>query len=159
MGTQDGYGGTDMPVRVSELRPPEAAKLLVIDDVAVHRMIICKTAHKAGYATLEASDVATAIDLVADETLTCVTLDLSLGERAGVDVLQQLADLGRTMPVIIISGADAKGAQAAFDLGVSLGLGMQPPISKPVDLMKLREMLTRLELDWRVSKHSFAPVA
>lgn len=138
---------------------PTSARLLVIDDVAVHRMIICKAAQKVGYATLEAGNVGEAIEIAHSVDLAGVTLDLSLGERAGVEVLRRLAELGRKTPVIIISGADPRGTQAAFDLGVTLGLTMQPPISKPVDLVKLRETLAELELKWRVHLHSFASVA
>jgi CheY-like chemotaxis protein len=156
---QGGNDGRDGNLKSGAANSTASARLLVIDDVAVHRMIICKAAQKVGYAALEAGNVSEAVDLADNVDLACVTLDLSLGERAGVEVLRRLAELGRKTPVIIISGADLKGTQAAFDFGVSLGLTMQAPISKPVDLVKLRETLAEVELKWRVHRHSFASVA
>jgi len=133
-------------------------RLLVVDDVVVHRMILCKAAQKAGYSTLEAGTVEEAGEVATNNDLDCITLDLSLGERGGTEVMRRLAELKRTMPVIIISGLDPQMTQAAYDLGVQLGLNMQTPVAKPVDLMKLREMLQRLEADWLVARQSFAPV-
>ena len=159
MQDRDGNDGPGGQIWLSGRRISRSARLLVIDDVAVHRMIICKAGQKVGYATLEAGNVGEAIEIAHSVDLAGVTLDLSLGERAGVEVLRRLAELGRKTPVIIISGADPRGTQAAFDLGVALGLTMQPPISKPVDLVKLRETLAELELKWRVRLHSFASVA
>jgi len=151
--------GSRRRIRRGGSKLPGDARLLVIDDVAVHRMIICKAAQKVGYATLEAGNVGEAAEVAHDVDLACITLDLSLGERAGIEVLRGLCRLARTMPVIIISGADPEGTRAAYDFGVDLGLNMQPPISKPVDLVKLRDALTEIELKWRAHRHGFASVA
>jgi CheY-like chemotaxis protein len=134
-------------------------RLLVVDDVVVHRMILCKAAQKAGYATLEAGTVDEAVEVAMANELACITLDLSLGERGGTEVMRRLADLNRRMPVIIISGLEPAMTQAAHDFGAKLGLQMEAPVAKPVDLTKLRDLLLRLEADWLVAHHSFAPVA
>ena len=82
MQDRDGNDGPGGQIWLSGRRISRSARLLVIDDVAVHRMIICKAGQKVGYATLEAGNVGEAIEIAHSVDLAGVTLDLSLGERA-----------------------------------------------------------------------------
>ena len=131
--TAAGFGNVDQE---------NAPRLLVIDAVTVHRMIICKLAAKAGFVPFEAEGCGDVVRLTTTQNLECATLDLSLGERAGTEVLQHFALCGFRAPVIILSGAEPEVARQAFELGRSLGLNMLEPIGKPVDLARLRERFT-----------------
>jgi CheY-like chemotaxis protein len=114
-------------------------RLLVIDDVAVHRMIICKMAAKAGLIPFEAENCGDVVRLTITQAFECATLDLSLGERAGTEVLRHFSLCKFRAPIIILSGADPEVARDAFELGQSLDLNMLEPMGKPVDLGGLRE--------------------
>ena len=72
------------------------------------------------------------------------TLDLSLGERAGTEVITELARYDFRAPVIIISGSDPRTADEAQEMGVALGLDMREPVPKPVDLANLRRRFVEL---------------
>jgi len=125
------------------------ARLLVIDDDAVHRMIICKMALKAGLAPFEAENCGDVIRLTTSSGFQCATLDLSLGERAGTEVLRHFSICGFRAPIVIVSGSDAAATEYAFNLGKSLGLDMMNPVGKPVDLARFRRIFGTIVTDWR----------
>src|SRR5579862_1174655 len=83
-----------------------APRLLVIDDDNLHRMIICRVAAKAGYLPAGAATYEEAVQLVQETQFDCISLDLSLGEHVGVDMLRHLWVIGSKAPIIIISGCD-----------------------------------------------------
>src|ERR1700688_442101 len=65
-------------------------RLLVIDDDHLHRMIICRAAAKAGYVPAGAAGYEEASKLLQENVFDCITLDLSLGDHAGVELLRLL---------------------------------------------------------------------
>jgi two-component system, chemotaxis family, chemotaxis protein CheY len=127
------------------LAQPAVLRLLVIDDDNLHRMIICRTASKAGYLPVGAGSYDEAAQLVQDGAFDCITLDLSLGEHAGVDLLRHLWVIGCKVPIIIISGCDNTVCGDAEKVAESLKLNVWDSITKPVDLAVLRECLERLK--------------
>jgi CheY-like chemotaxis protein len=135
----DGRRAAETAASFGHVALKKPVRLLVIDDVAVHRMIICKMAAKAGLIPFEAESCDDVIRLTITKTFECVTLDLSLGERAGTELLRHFSISKFQAPIIILSGADPKIAQDAFELGQSLDLNMLEPVGKPIDLGGLRE--------------------
>jgi CheY-like chemotaxis protein len=121
-----------------------APRLLIIDDIKVHRMIICRVAERAGLAPVEADSCAEVIDVLSLTSYCGATLDLSLGERAGTEVIAELARYGFRAPIIIISGSDPRTADEAQQMGVALGLDMREPLPKPVGLAHLRRRFVEL---------------
>jgi two-component system, chemotaxis family, chemotaxis protein CheY len=122
-----------------------APRLLVIDDDNLHRMIICRAAAKAGYVPAGAATYDEAAQLVRDNVFDCITLDLSLGEHAGVEMLRHLWVIGCKAPIIIISGCDNATCDESEKVAESLKLNIWESIPKPVDLAVLRESLGRLK--------------
>jgi len=124
--------------------PQSAPRLLVIDDDHLHRLIICRIAARAGYLPTEAASYEEAAKLTREAVFDCITLDLSLGEHAGVEMLRHLWSLGCKTPIIIISGCDPTIAQETAHFARSLKLNVGEPVPKPVDLALLRYSLERL---------------
>lgn len=122
-------------------------RLLVIDDDTVHRMIIARVAAKIGFATSHASSFDEAKNVLVKESFDCITLDLSLGRHAGVEVLRLLAAARATCPIIVISGSDAETFETTVAVGKSLHLCLSEGIHKPVDLALLRNTLMQVVLD------------
>jgi two-component system, chemotaxis family, chemotaxis protein CheY len=120
-------------------------RLLVIDDDNLHRMIICRAAAKAGYLPAGAATYDEAVKLAQETAFDCITLDLSLGERAGVDMLRHLWVIGCKAPVIIISGCDNETCNESAKVAESLKLNVWESIPKPVNLATLRASLDRLK--------------
>ena len=84
------------------------------------------------------------------------TVDLSLGERAGTEVLRHFAARDFRSPIIILSGATAEVARKAHDLGQSLDLTMLEAVGKPVDLVELRNQLSTIARTWRIMQQNTA---
>jgi two-component system chemotaxis response regulator CheY len=119
-------------------------KVLVIDDDTVHRMVICRIARQAGFEVDEAASYEAARGLLALNIYGCVTLDLSLGERGGIDVLRYMAEIGYTSPVIVVSGSDDAVRSESFAVARKLNLNVCRPFSKPVRLADLRELMREI---------------
>jgi two-component system, chemotaxis family, chemotaxis protein CheY len=124
-----------------------APRLLVIDDDNLHRMIICRVAAKAGYVPAGAATYDEAAQLVQDNAFDCITLDLSLGEHAGVELLRHLWVVGCKATIIIISGCDDATCGDSRRVAESLKFKVWESIPKPVNLGVLRESLERLKAE------------
>jgi two-component system, chemotaxis family, chemotaxis protein CheY len=122
-----------------------ALRLLVIDDDNLHRMIICRAAAKAGYVPAGAASYEEAAQLVQESAFDCITLDLSLGEHAGVEMLRHFWVIGCKAPIIIISGCDHATCSETERVAASLKLNVWESIPKPVNLAVLRDSLERLK--------------
>ena len=140
--------------------PPEASaevsalpRLLVIDDDYLHRKIICRVAAKAGYAPAGAATYEEAAKLALDSAFDCISLDLSLGQHGGAEMLHYLRGIGCKAPIVIISGADQATVHDTLRVAKSLGLDVRETILKPVDLDLLRYSFER------VRTHPHASVA
>ena len=133
------------------------ARLLVIDDDAVHRAIICKLAAKVGFDAVEARNCGDVVRLTAIGDFGCVTLDLSLGERAGTEVLLHFSLCRFRAPILIVSGADSALTRSAFEFGQSRDLDMLEPVGKPIRSTELRERLTVVAEDLRSKRRANAP--
>jgi DNA-binding response OmpR family regulator len=125
---------------------PFPARLLVIDDDHLHRLIICRAAAKARYVPSEAASYEEAVRLVQEIAFDCITLDLSLGTHAGVELLRHLWVVKCKAPIIIISGSDDATCKETMRVGKSLNLNIWEWIPKPVDLSVLRHALDQLRV-------------
>lgn len=110
-------------------------------------MIICRVAAKAGYAPAGAASYDEAAQLVRDNAFDCITLDLSLGEHAGVELLRHLWVIGCKATIIIISGCDDGTCGDSVRVAASLKLKVWESIPKPVNLGVLRDSLERLKAE------------
>src|SRR5215831_10306846 len=97
-------------------------KILVVDDHAVVRDGVKRMFdEQPGTVTFgEASTPHEAITLVSEQDWDIVILDLALGERSGLEVLQELKKLRPRLPVLILSMyAEEQYARRAFKAGAS----------------------------------------
>ena len=97
-------------------------KILVVDDHAVVRDGVKRMFdEQPGTVTFgEASTSHEAIKLVSEQDWDIVVLDLALGERSGLEVLQELKKLRPKLPVLILSMyAEEQYARRAFKAGAS----------------------------------------
>jgi DNA-binding response OmpR family regulator len=116
-------------------------ELRVIEDTEVHLSILRKIASQAGYDVTCVDSVEAAAEVLRRRTFDCITLDLSLGERSGAEILFQLAQLKSRTPILFISGSEDSTRDVHVRLAMSLGLVVYPQFQKPVDLPALRETL------------------
>ena len=117
--------------------------MLVIDDDAVHRMIITRLGSKANFMVEAAGSVEEAIARLAGISYKCITLDLNLGEEQGTTLLQEISQRAPGATVFLISGADAPVRRMALNAGRQLEMNVVD-VPKPIDLRKLRLSLEEL---------------
>ncbi|WP_407185777.1 EAL domain-containing protein [Bradyrhizobium centrosematis] len=117
-------------------------RLLVVDDDLVQRLLIAKIGAKLGYETVVAPSYEAATELLAREAFEIMALDLSLGERDGVELLRFVAERGlRAMSIVIISGCDDRIMKATRRVANGLKLPISGCLTKPLDLNRLRSAL------------------
>jgi EAL domain-containing protein (putative c-di-GMP-specific phosphodiesterase class I) len=132
-------------------------RLLVVDDDLVQRTIIGKIGARLGYDTVIASTFEIASELLRNESFDIMTLDLSLGERDGIELLRLVADLKlNAMPIVIISGCDEWVLSSTKRVGNSLELSLTCCLTKPLDLDKVRNALLLPGRDQAVSARDAA---
>jgi two-component system, chemotaxis family, chemotaxis protein CheY len=119
-------------------------RLLVIDDDYLHRKIICRVAAKAGYAPAGAASYEEATKLALENPFDCVSLDLSLGQHGGIEMLHYLRGIGCKAPIVIISGCDQATVHETLRTAKSLNLDVRETVAKPVDLDMLRYSFERI---------------
>jgi len=120
-----------------------AARLLMVDDDTVHRMIVVNVAAKTGYAVDQAADVQAASACIRDNSYDCILLDLKLGTQSGVELLTQLHEQGCEAPIIIISSAVAAARAEVMRLARLYALNVSD-MPKPINLPMLRARLTEI---------------
>jgi two-component system chemotaxis response regulator CheY len=121
-------------------------------------MIVWRAAAKAGFSPEGAATFEEAARLAREKVFDCITLDLSLGEHDGVEMLHHLHAFGCKAPIIIISGCDDATCRETLRVARSLDLNVCESVPKPVDLAMLRYALDRLRA-LRVLAFAEAPMA
>ncbi len=133
----------DASPRTARAEPPA---LLVVDDDRMQRLLISETAKRCGYAVTMAGSLEEAVEALRENSFATLVLDLSLGERDGVEVIRHLAQTGQRPTVLVISGFDERIRDAAMRLVRSVGLAAVGTLRKPLSLGTLRvHLLQALE--------------
>jgi CheY-like chemotaxis protein len=114
------------------------SQILVVDDDASHRTLICDALEEMGYSCVQASNGREALDLLEGDLPEAVLLDLRMPVMSGWGLLEALKKLprARNLPIIIIS---AYGFEWEAEL-----VGASGYVSKPVDLDKVRQTVQRI---------------
>ncbi len=113
---------------VEGLSSVSSATALIVDDDPNVRRSLCELLESVGFATLEAGDGRTALDLIDREAIDVVLLDLELPRLSGTEVLQEVARREIDLAVVIVSG---KGTvPTAVE---TMKLGAVDFIEKPAD--------------------------
>jgi CheY-like chemotaxis protein len=112
--------------------------ILVVDDDASHRTLICDALEEMGYRTGQAANGREALDVFEGDLPQAVLLDLRMPVMSGWGLLDALKKMPRArgLPIIIISGY-------GFEWEAEL-VGAAGYISKPVDLDKVRMTVQRI---------------
>jgi DNA-binding NtrC family response regulator len=119
--------------------------LLVIDDDISTCAMLEKIGEAAGFAVRRAVSLEEADDLLHTQHFACITLDLGLGKNSGVEVLNILAKMACTTPVIIISASMRSMRDFAAEIGNTMHLDIRPPFAKPIDFAPLKATLVGIK--------------
>lgn len=119
-------------------------RLLAIDDEPAVVGFISHVARSCGYEPMATTNIRTFAEQFELCVPDVVCLDLKLRDGDGVRQLRFLAEQKCQAAVVIISGLETRVVNSACALGVSLGLRMLDPLSKPLRVQTLRHALPRL---------------
>lgn len=118
---------------------PMAATILVVDDEALVRSMICDGLTAAGHRVLAAASGEEALRVVQAERPACILMDIMMPDLDGYDTCAALKADSRTasIPVLLVSATtDARVAEQAKRAGAA---GV---LRKPVRLEDLRRAIT-----------------
>jgi two-component system, OmpR family, alkaline phosphatase synthesis response regulator PhoP len=115
----------------------QARRILVIEDDLSILIGLSMNLKFEGYEVLQAQDGRQGLQQALDQELDLLVLDLMLPELNGYEVLKELRERGRDIPVVLLS---AKGAEQDKILG--LNLGADDYVVKPFGL---QELLARIK--------------
>ncbi|MGA2996233.1 EAL domain-containing response regulator [Bradyrhizobium sp.] len=128
--------------KISRQTENSKGRLLVVDDDVVQRTVIGMIAAKLGYDTVTASTFDVASELLQGESFDAMTLDLSLGEHDGVELLRLVAECGlQALPIVVISGCEERILNSTMRVAEGLALNLTGCLNKPLNLDKLRVAL------------------
>jgi two-component system chemotaxis response regulator CheY len=122
----------------------EVPRLLVIEDDPVQRALIVRAAENTGYRTVAVESCRAAIEQLKTGRFDCLTLDLTLEDGDGFDIMWQMANAGHRVPVMVVSGTDAQSRHTCRARMKELGIEVTQSFAKPVDLAVLRIALANL---------------
>lgn len=123
-------------------------KVLVVDDDVSHRQVIRALLAPMGFEITDTGNALQVMELVASNPPDIVLLDVSMPGQSGWEVLRQLREDQRNMPVVMVSADASEGQHAAEAPQLHDGY-----IIKPVRLTRLLDTMGRLlGLEWRYEK-------
>lgn len=111
-------------------------KILVVDDDAHIREVVCFALRRAGYETLQAADGVAALDMASREKPALIVLDIVMPELDGTAVCTQLRT-SSDVPIIFLSSRDEE-----IDRILGLELGGDDYVVKP---FSPRELVARVK--------------
>ncbi len=103
-----------------------------------------RAAENTGYRAVAVQSCREAIEQLKTNRFSCLTLDLTLEDGDGFDVMWQMANTGRRVPVMVVSGTDARSRSICRARMTELGIEVTQSFAKPVDLAVLRIALANL---------------
>ena len=117
--------------------------LLVVDDSATTRMLICLTLKKEGvYKITEVANGREAVDKLGAESVDCVLTNINMPEMNGLDLIAHIRSSHSEpkVPIIIIT---TQGEENSRDEGLSKGADayLTKPISGPKLVTLVKELL------------------
>jgi DNA-binding response OmpR family regulator len=107
-------------------------KLLIIEDERGLREVIQESLETEHFLVETAADYPTALDKIISFDYDCILLDIMLPGGSGLDILQELKNLGKSDNVIIISAKDSLD-----DKLTGLNLGADDYLTKPFHIAEL----------------------
>jgi len=119
--------------------------ILIVDDLASIRKIVCRKLVSEGYKCREVPDGDTALEAISDFEYDLVLLDVSMPGKSGIEVLKEIITRYPDISVIMVTSRDDPGTVIE-----TMKMGAYDYIVKPVNLSELpirvRKALDRRKL-------------
>jgi CheY-like chemotaxis protein len=120
-------------------------RLLAVDDDQNSAELIVRTALRCGYESFPAHDAKTLRDIVPHWRPNIITLDLSLPDVDGFELISSLKSVEFTGELLIISGQPEWFRKQAAQFAAISGLRVTAHLPKPIEVAELRDLLTTMK--------------
>lgn len=112
--------------------------LLIVDDESAHRAMLRMMLQSWGYATNEADDGDTAVQMVKEKAYDAILSDVRMARLDGISALKEILSRNPAIPVLVMT------AWSSVETAVeALRLGAYDYLTKPLDFDLLKETLQR----------------
>ncbi len=140
---EDTLKSEDVPKKISNWEQKECAILLVEDD-PVNRIMATRLLEKMGCSVRIATNGQEALDLLGEVAVDCVLMDIQMPVMDGLEATRRIRGDGSgafdpNIPIVAITAYAMEGDKQKF-----LDAGMSAYLSKPVDLLALKEVLGKI---------------
>jgi DNA-binding response OmpR family regulator len=119
-------------------------RLLLIDDEPLIGAFVRRIAETSGFEVQITTQADTFKAACISFQPDVISLDLSMPDCDGIELLRYLAEIKCQAHILIASGFDSKMLEAASDLGEARGLKMAGVIPKPMRVAQVRALFDRL---------------
>src|SRR6202789_4156908 len=114
-------------------------RILIVEDEENERTGLAELVSCWGYRTDAAPDGVEALEKIPVFAPSIVITDVKMPRMGGMELVEKLADMSQTIAVVMVT------AQKATDTAFHAGrLGVQDYIEKPIDVRRLRSILTNI---------------
>jgi len=134
---------TDMPNNDGPGRPKF---LIALDDDPDSAELVARVGKLCGYETRAISDPEAIAPTFKERCPDVLTLDLSMPQQDGFQMLSLLQEVGFKGALIVISGNDDWVREFACELAGLKGIAMATHLQKPVDIRTLKDLLKVVQL-------------
>jgi two-component system cell cycle response regulator DivK len=112
------------------------AKVLVVEDDFMNKILVKEILSLEGYSILEAGNGKEAVDMASKEMPDIILMDINLPEIDGVEAMRLIKanESTRDIPVLALTASVMKGDEERY-----LGEGFDGYVAKPVEVRKLLE--------------------
>lgn len=108
------------------------ARILIVDDEAPIRKLLCKILGEAGYSTAAAAGAAEARDLMSKETFDLILCDLTMPGESGVEFLGWALETYPDTAAVMVTGTDDPGTAEYV-----IKSGVYDYVTKPIEANRI----------------------
>jgi len=119
------------------------ARVLIIDDSFEVVNALTVFLETAGYEVKNTTNAFEGLDIFADFEPDIVITDMLMPDMDGVEVIKAIRKAGSVIPIVAISGGGQKTLDSEYTLGLASAFGANASLSKPVDPVRLLEIISQ----------------
>src|ERR1051326_391127 len=120
--------------------------LIALDDDPASAELVARVGKGCGYETLALSEPQAVVTAFKERCPDVITLDLSMPQKDGFQMLSLLQEIGSKGALIVISGNEDWVREFACELAGLKGIAMATHLQKPVNIKTLRDLLNVVQL-------------
>lgn len=139
------------------MKETEKKRILIVDDEATIREVLCRTFSDKGFECETATNFNEAMELAGSQSFEVAMLDIMMPGRSGVELLQELRKIDQDLAIVMVTAvADTQTAISAMRMGafdyvtkpfnlVEVVMSVERALEKRSLLLVKREYSERLE--------------